>query len=305
MAHKIAVKDLLEAGVHFGHKTGRANPKMKPYIYGERNGIHIINLDQTADLFDAAYQVAVDTVANGESVLFVATKRQAQEIVKEEAARASQFYVTNRWLGGMLTNFITIKKNLARLHDIEKMETDGRLEAFTKKEQLEISREKEKLVKYVGGIHDMKRLPGAIFIIDVKKEHIACSEARRLNIPIVAVVDTNCDPDTVDYVVPGNDDAIRAIRLFAGRIADACLEGAAIFEERARADKDTRRADADEQAADEGRRRDSKVARKVTRRAKDAAPDAGEAAEAAESAGDKPEVVAESAGEKPEVAAGE
>jgi small subunit ribosomal protein S2 len=295
MNNKIAVKDLLEAGVHFGHKTGRANPKMKPYIYGERNGIHIVNLDLTAKLFNDAYQTIVNTVAGGEQVLFVGTKRQAQEIIKEEAKRSNQFFVTNRWLGGMLTNFVTIKKNLERLKDIEKMEVDGRLEAFTKKEQLEISREKEKLIKYVGGIHDMRKLPGALFVIDVKKEHIACSEARKLGIPIVAVVDTNCDPEQVDHVIPGNDDALRAIRLFAERIADAAIEGSAVFEERSRADSERRRADTDDRAAEEGRRKAAAPARP----AKEAAPAAELAqGEAAVSATESPATttpVAESA----------
>ncbi len=272
---KIPVRELLEAGVHFGHQTRRANPKMKPYIFGERNGIHIVNLDQTAQMFDKAYQAIVDTVAAGESVLFVGTKRQAQEIIKDEASRGNQFYVTNRWLGGMLTNFITIKKSLARLHEIEKMETDGRIDAFTKKEQLEISREKDRLIKYVGGISDMKKAPGALFVIDVKKEHIACREARRLGIPIIAVVDTNCDPDMVDYIVPGNDDAIRSIRLFASKIADACIEGQAVYESRSRSDQERRRAEADEEAADEGRARER--TRKVARRGADATPEADQA----------------------------
>ncbi len=280
MAHKIPVRELLDAGVHFGHQTRRANPKMRPYIFGERNGIHIVNLDVTADLFDKAYQTAVDTVANGETILFVGTKRQAQEIMKEEARRSGQFFVTNRWLGGMLTNFLTIKKNLQRLNDIDKMKSDGRMEAFTKKEQLEISREEEKLLKYVGGIREMKKLPGALFVVDIKKEHIACKEARRLGIPIIAVVDTNCDPDQVDYVVPGNDDAIRAIRLFANKIAEAALEGAQVFESRARSDEGSRKARADEEAAEEGQKAGAK---KVTRRAKDATESAEtEAAPAAE-----------------------
>jgi small subunit ribosomal protein S2 len=269
MAHKIEVKDLLDAGVHFGHQTKRANPKMKPYIYGARNGIHIVDLDQTAEMFDAAYQVIVDAVANGDGVMFVGTKRQAQEIMKDEARRSNQFFVTNRWLGGMLTNFATIKKNLDRLREIEKMESDGRIEAFTKKEALELSREKEKLMKYIGGIREMRKLPGVLFVVDVKKEHIACNEARRLGIPIVAVVDTNCDPDTVDYIVPGNDDAIRSIRLFASRVADAALEGSAIHEERARADQERRRGESDDAAAEEGRRKGG-APKRVSRRGKDA-----------------------------------
>jgi small subunit ribosomal protein S2 len=280
MAHKIPVKDLLDAGVHFGHQTKRANPKMKPYIYGARNGIHIVNLDLTAELFDKAYQAVVDSVANGDGVLFVGTKRQAQEIMKEEAKRSNQFYVTNRWLGGMLTNFVTLKKNLERLRDIDKMESDGRLEAFTKKEALEIQREKEKLLKYIGGIREMRKLPGLIFIVDVKKEHIACKEARRLGIPIVAVVDTNCDPESVDYVVPGNDDAIRSLRLFASKIADAALEGAAVHEERARSDQERRRSDSDDAAADEGRRKGGK--RVTTRRVKEEGSEKPEPAAEAE-----------------------
>ena len=286
---KVSVRELLDAGVHFGHQTRRANPKMKPYIFAERNGIHIIDLDQSAGMFDAAYQAIVDTVANGEKVLFVGTKRQAQEIIKDEVREVDQFFVTNRWLGGMLTNFATIKKSLSRLHDIEKMEEDGRIEAFTKKEQLEISREKERLMKYVGGIHDMKKVPGALFVVDIKKEHIACREARRLGIPIVAVVDTNCDPDMVDYVIPGNDDAIRSIRLFVSKMAEACREGAAVYESRARSDQESKRAEADEKAADEGRKKEPTVIKKGAKRTTEAAPEveqapAAEAAAAAEEA---------------------
>lgn len=281
---KVTVRELLDAGVHFGHQTRRANPKMKPYIFGDRNGIHIIDLDQSAAMFDAAYQAIVDTVGNGEKVLFVGTKRQAQEIIKEEAANVEQFFVTNRWLGGMLTNFATIKKSLSRLHEIEKMEEDGRIEAFTKKEQLEISREKERLNKYVGGIHDMKKVPGALFVVDVKKEHIACREARRLGIPIVAVVDTNCDPDMVDYIIPGNDDAIRSVRLFVSKMAEACREGAAVFESRARSDQESKRAEADEKAADEGRKKEITVIKKGTSKASAEEAPAVDQAPAAEAA---------------------
>ncbi len=222
---KLNMRDLLEAGVHFGHQTKRWNPKMKPYIFGARNGIYIIDLAKTVRLFDKAYEFISQTVGSGRSVLFVGTKKQAQEIVKAEAQRADQFFITHRWLGGTLTNFRTIRKSIDRLKVLEKMSKDGSYSKYTKKEQLQFERERMKLDLTVGGIKHMEKLPGAIFLIDPKKEHIPIREAKRLNIPVVALVDTNCDPDGVDYVVPGNDDAIRSIGLFASRIADACLEG--------------------------------------------------------------------------------
>jgi small subunit ribosomal protein S2 len=219
------MKELLEAGVHFGHQKGRWNPKMRPYIYGVKNGIHVIDLSKTVRLLDRALEFVSNTVANGRPVLFVGTKKQAQPIVEEEARRAKQYFITQRWLGGTLTNWRTMKTAIDRLRELDKMESDGSLIKFTKKEQLLLMREKEKLEKNLGGIRDMPGLPGAIFVIDPRKEEIAIGEARRLGIPIVGLTDTNCDPDGIDLVVPGNDDAIRSIRLFAAAIADACIEG--------------------------------------------------------------------------------
>ncbi len=224
-ATDITMRELLEAGVHFGHQTSRWNPKMKPYIFGARNGIYIIDLQQTVPLFRTAYQFLMDVVARGEKVLFVGTKKQAQDIVAEQALRAGQYYVNSRWLGGTLTNFRTIKQSIDRLRAINKMEEDGTFTRLLKKEVLQLSRERAKLEKNLGGIKDMTRIPGAIFVIDIKKEHIAIAEARNLGIPVVAVVDTNCDPDHIDHVIPGNDDAIRAIRIFATKMAEACMEG--------------------------------------------------------------------------------
>jgi len=229
----LTMREMMEAGVHFGHQTKRWNPKMKPFIYGARNGIHIIDLQYSVKAFRRAYDFLVRTVSGGKPVLFVGTKKQAAEVVREEAARAGQYHVTNRWLGGTLTNFHTVKGSIERLQQIEKMSTDGTFERMTKKEVIQITREREKLEKSLGGIKSMGELPGAIFIVDVVKEHIAVSEARRLEIPIVAVVDTNCDPDVIDYAVPGNDDAIRSIRLFASKVADACQIGAKVGRERA------------------------------------------------------------------------
>lgn len=223
---KLNMRELLEAGVHFGHQTKRWNPKMKPYIYGARNGIYIVDLAKTVRLFDKAYRFISDTVAKGDSVLFVGTKKQAQDLVANAAKRADQFYITNRWLGGTLTNFRTIRKSIDRLKTIEKMSMDGSFDSYTKKEVLSFTREQEKLEANIGGIKHMDKLPGALFLIDPKKEHIPVREARRLGIPTVALVDTNCDPDGIDYVIPGNDDAIRSVRIFAEAIADAALEGA-------------------------------------------------------------------------------
>jgi len=223
----LSMRDLLEAGVHFGHQTKRWNPKMKPYIYGSRNGIHIVNLAETVRCFYSAYQFIQGVVARGEPILFIGTKKQAQEIVAEEALRGKQFFVTHRWLGGMLTNWRTIKGSIERLKSLEKLKEDGTYLRLTKKEVLQKEREREKLEENLGGIKNMPGLPGAIFIIDPKAERIAVQEANRLGIPVVAVVDTNCDPDPIDYVIPGNDDAIRAIRLFTAKIADAALDGAA------------------------------------------------------------------------------
>ena len=223
---QITMKQLLEAGVHFGHQTKRWNPKMKPYIFGARNGIYIIDLQKTVRYFRTAYDFIKQVVENGDKVLFVGTKKQAQDSISEEAIRADQYFVNNRWLGGMLTNFATIKKSIDRLKKIETMATDGTFDLITKKEGLQLERERIKLEKNLGGIKMMTKLPGAIFVIDPKKEAIAVNEARKLGVPVVAVVDTNCDPDDIDYIIPGNDDAIRALRLFASKMAEACMEGA-------------------------------------------------------------------------------
>jgi len=233
----ISMRALLEAGVHFGHNTGRWNPKMKQFIFGARNGIHIIDLQHTVKLFRQAFNAVVETTSKGDTVLFVGTKKQAQEVIQEEAKRAGQYHVTNRWLGGTLTNFKTVKGSIERLRSIEKMAEDGTFERMTKKEVLGLERERVKLEKTLGGIKNMNGLPGAVFIIDPKKEHIAVEEARKLEIPIVAITDTNCDPDLIDYVIPGNDDAIRAIKLFTGKIADACAAGARLGQTRAASDR--------------------------------------------------------------------
>lgn len=221
----LPLKSLLDAGVHFGHQTKRWNPKMRPFIFGARNGIHIIDLDQTAVLFKRAYDFVVEQVARGGHVLFVGTKRQAVEVAREEASRAGQFYVTGRWLGGTLTNFRTIKTAIERLRDLDRMFEDGSAENLLKKEQMQLKREQDRLEKFIGGIKMMNGLPSVIFVIDPHHEHIAVKEASKLGIPIVAITDTNCDPDVISHVIPGNDDAIRSIKLFTGRIADACIEG--------------------------------------------------------------------------------
>ena len=220
----ISMKQLLEAGVHFGHQTRRWNPKMAPYIFAERNGIYIIDLQQTVGLIDNAYTFIQDIVKTGKPILFVGTKKQAQQAVKDESQRAGQYYVNERWLGGMLTNYKTISARIDRLHEIEKMEDDGVFEQLTKKEVGKLRLEAEKLEKFLGGIKDMHRMPGAMFVVDPKKERIAVKEARILGIPIVGIVDTNCDPDDVDFVIPANDDAIRSIRLITAAIADAVIE---------------------------------------------------------------------------------
>jgi small subunit ribosomal protein S2 len=226
----ITMKQLLEAGVHFGHQTRRWNPKMKQYIFGARNGIYIIDLQKTVRLFKRAYTFVQDTVAAGGSVLFVGTKKQAQDAVYEEASRAGQYYVNQRWLGGMLTNFSTIKQSIERLNQIGAILDKPEETNFTKKELVNLSRQYDKLNKNLSGIREMKKPAASLFIVDPKKENIAVKEARKLGIPIVAIVDSNCDPDEIDYVIPGNDDAIRAIRLFAAKIADACIEGRAMYE---------------------------------------------------------------------------
>lgn len=222
---KLDMRELLEAGVHFGHQTGRWNPKMRPYIYGARNGVHIVDLSKTVRLFERAADFVSSTVSNGGHVLFVGTKKQAQQIIRDEAVRGRQFHITNRWLGGTLTNWRTMKTIIDRLKELDRMATDGSFDKFTKKEALLLAREREKLERNIGGVKDMPGLPRAIFIVDPRKESIAVQEANRLGIPIVAITDTNCNPDGIDYVIPANDDAIRSIKLFAAAVADACLEG--------------------------------------------------------------------------------
>ena len=236
----VTMKELLEAGVHFGHQTKRWNPKMKPYIFGARNGIYIIDLQRTVRMFKTAYDFIVDTVAGGKSVLFVGTKKQARDSIYEEANRCEMFYVHNRWLGGMMTNFQTIKQSIDRLNYLNNIQNDGSIELFPKKERLKLGKARIKLDSTLGGIRTMNGLPGALFVVDPKNEAIAVREGRRLNIPIVAIVDSNCDPDDIDYIIPGNDDAIRAIRLITSRMADACTEGRERLAEKqqAEADKD-------------------------------------------------------------------
>jgi small subunit ribosomal protein S2 len=226
----IAMKDLLEAGVHFGHQTKRWNPKMKPYIFGERNGIYIIDLGRTAKLYREAADYVANVCSQNGTVLFVGTKRQAQDAIAEEAQRCGMFFVNQRWLGGLLTNFTTIQRSLARLRELEAMSTDGRWETLSKKEIARLEKERRKLAKNLDGIRGMGRLPDIVFIVDTKHEQIAVDEARKLKIPVIGVVDTNCDPDEVDYVIPGNDDALRSIRLFAAGIADAILSGRGLGE---------------------------------------------------------------------------
>ncbi|WP_049410654.1 30S ribosomal protein S2 [Staphylococcus pettenkoferi] len=221
----ISMKQLLEAGVHFGHQTRRWNPKMKRYIFTERNGIYIIDLQKTVKKVEEAYNFVKKLSEDGGKVLFVGTKKQAQESVKNEAERAGQFYVNQRWLGGILTNYKTISKRIKRISEIEKMEEDGLFEVLPKKEVVELKKEYNRLIKFLGGIRDMKSMPDALFVVDPRKERNAIAEARKLNIPIVAIVDTNCDPDEIDYVIPANDDAIRAVKLLTGKMADAVLEG--------------------------------------------------------------------------------
>ena len=221
----IAIKDLLDAGVHFGHQTKRWNPKMKPYIFGARSGIYIIDLSKTAALFGKAEAFVRDLASEGKTVLFVGTKRQAQDLVVEEARRCGMFFVNQRWLGGLLTNFVTIQRSIARLRDLEAMAEDGRYDTFSKKEIARIEKEKRKLHKNLDGIRHMSKLPDAVFVVDTRKEKIAVDEARKLKIPVIGIVDTNCDPDDVDYMIPGNDDALRSIRLFLSRIADAAISG--------------------------------------------------------------------------------
>ncbi|HDL89305.1 MAG TPA: 30S ribosomal protein S2, partial [Thermodesulforhabdus norvegica] len=227
----VTMKELLESGVHFGHQTRRWNPKMKPFIFGSRNGIYIIDLQKTVRMFQEAYNFVVEATSKGETVLFVGTKPQAQDIIREEAERCGMYYVNHRWLGGMLTNFKTIKQRVDRLKELDAMFEDGSISKFPKKEALRLARQREKLERNLGGIKEMGHLPGVLYVVDTPKEKIAVAEANRLGIPVVAIVDTNSDPDVIDYPIPGNDDAIRAIRLITSRIADACIEGKKRFEE--------------------------------------------------------------------------
>jgi len=230
----INMKQLLEAGVHFGHQTRRWNPKMKPYIFGARNGIHIIDLQKTVRLIRIAYDFIVRTVADGYPLLFVGTKKQGHESVVEESERCGMFHVVNRWLGGTLTNFQTIKKSIARLKELEQMKEDGSINRYTKKEILKMDKELFKLERNLGGIKNMDELPGAVFVVDPKREKIAVREAKKLGIPVIAIADSNCDPDEIDFIIPGNDDAIRAIRLICSKVADAAIEGHALAEQRLR-----------------------------------------------------------------------
>ena len=240
----ITLRELLEAGVHFGHQTRRWNPKMKPYIFGERNGIYIVDLQKTHKLFEEALQFVQELAGAGRNIMFVGTKRQAQDAIREEAERCGMPFVTERWLGGLLTNFVTIRRSLERLRELETMAVDGRYERLTKKEVARLEKERTRLEKTLVGIKGMRSLPDAVFVIDTRKEAIAVQEARKLKIPVVGIVDTNCDPDEVDLVIPGNDDALRAIKLFAGRVADAVLAGRAL--------RDARAADAGPEPGDKG-----------------------------------------------------
>ena len=250
------MKDLLEAGVHFGHQTKRWNPKMKPFIFGERNGIYIIDLGKTVKLFREAEEFVSNLAAEGRTILFVGTKRQAQDVIAEEAQRCGMFFVNERWLGGLLTNFATIQRSLGRLRELETMSTDGRYDTLSKKEIARNEKERKKLHKNLEGIRGMARLPDAVFVVDTRKEKIAVDEARKLKIPVLGIVDTNCDPDEVDFVIPGNDDALRAIRLFASRIAEAVISGRGMKES---ADVEATREAADE---DEAGRRQSRPPRR-------------------------------------------
>lgn len=261
----ITMKQLLEAGVHFGHQTRRWNPKMRPYIFGARNGIYIIDLQKTVRLFKKAYEFVVDCAANGGNIIFVGTKKQAQDSIVEEATRCGMPYVQHRWLGGMLTNFNTIKKSVEKLKKLEQMFEDGTIERFPKKEVLKLDKLREKLQRNLGGIKEMEDIPQALFVVDAKQEQIAVKEANKLGIPVLAIVDTNCDPDGIDYIIPGNDDAIRAIRLITSRIADAVIEGRNKYEEalQAETDKEAGGEGIQEEASLEGEETSSEVAEEV------------------------------------------
>jgi len=258
------MKELLEAGVHFGHQTKRWNPKMKEYIFGQRNGIYIIDLGKTVKLFREALEFVTNLAAEGRTILFVGTKRQAKDVIAEEAQRCGMYYVNERWLGGLLTNFATIQRSLGRLRDLEAMSTDGRYDTLSKKEIARNEKERKKLQKNLEGIRGMSRLPDAVFIVDSKKEQIAVDEARKLKIPVIGIVDTNCDPDEVDFIIPGNDDALRAIRLFASKIAEAVMSG--------RGMKESVDAEAAREAADEAAGEDARRQARSARRPREAAP---------------------------------
>ena len=262
----IAMKELLEAGVHFGHQTKRWNPKMKEYIFGERNGIYIIDLGKTVKLFREAEDFVSNLAADGRTILFVGTKRQAQDVIAEEAQRCGMFHVNERWLGGLLTNFATIQRSLGRLRDLEAMATDGRFDTLSKKEIARNEKERRKLAKNLDGIRGMSRLPDAVFVVDTKKEKIAVDEARKLKIPVIGIVDTNCDPDEVDFVIPGNDDALRSIRLFASRMADSVIDGR---DRKQSIDAESAREAAEEAAAAET---DPRRAARPQRRPRETAP---------------------------------
>lgn len=253
MGFAITIKNMLEAGVHFGHQTRRWNPKMKPYIFAEKNGIYIIDLQQTFKLTQVAYEVVRKVAASGAPVLFVGPKKQAQVTIKEEAERCEQFFVVERWLGGLLTNFQTVRKSLDRLEDIEKMKLDGRLEQFNKKERMQLEKKRDRLERMLGGIRGMERTPGLLFVVDTAQSDIAIKEANKLKVPVVAIVDTNCDPEEIDYIIPGNDDAIRTIRLFASKTADAYLAGAGELEKKLQIERkdaaETEKAEAEPAAA--------------------------------------------------------
>jgi small subunit ribosomal protein S2 len=260
----IAMKDLLEAGVHFGHQTKRWNPKMKEFIFGERNGIYIVDLSKTVKLFREAEEFVRKLAAEGRTILFVGTKRQAQDVVAEEAQRSGMYYVNERWLGGLLTNFATIQRSLGRLRDLETMATDGRYDTLSKKEIARSDKERRKLQKNLEGIRGMTRLPDAVFVVDTRKEKIAVDEARKLKIPVIGIVDTNCDPDEVDFVIPGNDDALRAIRLLVSRMADAAIAGREV--------KQSEDVEAARDAAEVAAGDDPRGAGRPLRRAREAAP---------------------------------
>ena len=291
----VTMKELLEAGVHFGHQVRRWNPKMKEYIFGERNGIYIIDLQKTQRMFRDAIAFVTNEIAEdrGKTVLFVGTKRQAQDAVREEAERCGQYHVNQRWLGGLLTNFQTVQKSIKRLKNLETMQTDGRYEKLTKKERIKLDREREGLNKNLSGIKSMSRLPDLVFIIDVRKEEIAVAEANRLGIPVVAVVDTNCSPEGIDYVIPGNDDALRAVRLFASRIADAILEGQQIATEGGVA-SETPEGEAQEAAAS-----DSVESSANDSPATEIAEEPGQAAETNENAGEASQAIEPSIAPEP------